>query len=274
VKDFDLPISILSSPYFEYFLELYEKDFQTQTKYQYLLDALSSLKGESGLAKESARIKDSIIKDIKGTAAFERFSEVPESKFKHHDVSNHSWTSADVFKQPNTNKIFIAIDLTSANFNSLRKVIGDDIVLGAHSWNDLISRYSTLPYFKYSKAFRQLIFGNLNPNKQKVLITFICRTLLDLLVETPLKNRITNVLADEIEIESSLEGANSDLEIISRTLMNSEYFDILHIEVYRLALIPPRSYFVKEIFKLTEFVVDTKSIVKRSFKCIPSIYFA
>lgn len=74
---FSLLIQIFTSPLFEYYLDLYDKDFQTQSKYASLLEALSVLGGESRLAKESARIKDSILADIKVSAHSELLPKLP-----------------------------------------------------------------------------------------------------------------------------------------------------------------------------------------------------
>jgi hypothetical protein len=69
-------------------------------------------------------------------------------------------------------KYFISLDHVTANFNAL-KFYDPSIVLHCANWQELISKFTELEYFKRSKYFRQIVFGHLNPKKQAIISKFI-----------------------------------------------------------------------------------------------------
>ena len=41
IKDCSLPVQVLQEPYFSYFINLYDKDFQSKAKFQLLKDTIN-----------------------------------------------------------------------------------------------------------------------------------------------------------------------------------------------------------------------------------------
>lgn len=103
------------------------------------------------------------------------------------------------------NKLYVSIDMISANFNSIKRYdqrneLGSD-------YNDLLTKFNVPEVFKHSKYFRQVIFGNLNPKRQQL----VQRNMIQQLVRNLNDFTIEAVRNDEVVI--SIENINEYLQI-------------------------------------------------------------
>jgi hypothetical protein len=124
---------------------------------------LSHFKNLEDFKEEWHKIKNGIIKDIEETKSFQELVNQKEGyqspyKVERGNPYNHAFKGVRC----------ISIDLKSANFNSLR-FFNPETVLNTKDFSELVSRYSSVPYYSHVKIFRQVVFEKLQPNKQQGL---------------------------------------------------------------------------------------------------------
>ena len=80
VKDYNLPIQVLVSPYFEYFVELYEEDYQSKSKWERLqYEIKTRFEGKPGKYLDHFYItRNQIIEDIERSQDYKDFCEDPK----------------------------------------------------------------------------------------------------------------------------------------------------------------------------------------------------
>lgn len=66
--------------------------------------------------------------------------------------------------KPDDSKKYISIDLKRANWQSLKKFDRKNEL--GNTYGEFLDKFEIEEVFKYSKSFRQFIFGNINPKKQ------------------------------------------------------------------------------------------------------------
>lgn len=161
VKDFNLPINLIDSPYFEYYMDRY--DFFPREDWDKLLNLIDSeYNGNIDKWLENyAQIRDNIITSIETSDAFKEFNNADMKMWK---TPTFSVGDLNIYNNTNTGRYFISIDLKKANFQAL-KHFNPDIVKNCDTYEDLMSYFGGDDYFKKSKYTRQVIFGKLNPKR-------------------------------------------------------------------------------------------------------------
>ena len=161
VKDFNLPINLIDSPYFEYYMDRY--DFFPREDWDKLLNLIDTeYNGNIDKWLENyAQIRDNIITSIETSDAFKEFNSADMKMWK---TPTFSVGDLNIYNNTNTGRYFISIDLKKANFQAL-KHFNPDIVKNCDTYEDLMSYFGGDDYFKKSKYTRQVIFGKLNPKR-------------------------------------------------------------------------------------------------------------
>jgi len=168
VKDCKLPIALLQDPYFDYFLNLYEELCNSRTHYTSFCELVNKLGGEEPFFKESKRITDSIITDISSTEAFQKFNTGDLSEYD----TKSEVRQQNVYHQKNVGHAYASFDLIKANYNAL-KFIDPAIVFNTKNYEELLGKYTDEDYFINSKHIRQIIFGHLNPKRQRKIEKYL-----------------------------------------------------------------------------------------------------
>lgn len=160
VKDYNLPINVVDSPYFEYYMDLY--DWFPKDEYQNLVNDIDErFGGNINLwLDEYAKIRDEIITTIENSDAYKKFNTCDMNKWAL-DPELRSLPDTNIYNQGSVGKTFLSIDLKKANFQALREVG----VISGDSYEDFLSQWTDSEYFKKSKYTRQVIFGKLNPKR-------------------------------------------------------------------------------------------------------------
>ena len=202
VKDFNLPINLVDSPYFEYYMDRY--DFFPKEEWKNCLQTIeTSFDGNVDKWLENySQIRDNIITTIENSTAFQEFNNVDMKKIV---LPTFSVGDLNIYNNSNTGKIFISIDLKKANFQALRRY-NPEIVMNCKTYEELMEKFGGDDYFKKSKYTRQVIFGKLNPKKtihfEKYLIGSIFGTPDNLLFTFLYNNtELVTVKSDEIVFE-------------------------------------------------------------------------
>ncbi len=167
VSDYKLPIPITSNKeLFFYYLDLFEDEYGTMTKYDTLLSLIND-KFEGNANKflnEYYNVRENIIQSMLNNPSFINFNEKMDmGQFAVKDKPNNV-SSNNVYNCDNIGKRFISIDLKKANFQALKSV-DPNIVFNASTYEDFIGLFTDLDYIKDSKYTRQVIFGKCNPKR-------------------------------------------------------------------------------------------------------------
>jgi hypothetical protein len=270
VKDFSLPIQIYSEPYFSYFIKTYNKVYKTVEKYDYFIHLVKKLGGEKRFFDWYDKKRDEIINSIKENDAYKKFIAMDLKKY--YPINGKSWNKKNnIYRPENNGKIFVSIDLIKANFHSLR-FVDPKIVLGNDYYRDLINNFTYEPYIHNSKYIRQVIFGNLNPNRQQHVQKYIIESIIDLIKENFEKNNKTFfspscTTSDEIIV--SLPDLIFGKAFYNYMFQISDFacfkkFRFFNLSIFKLVQIENTDCYVKEF-------IDSEKV---EFKKCSKVFFA
>jgi hypothetical protein len=85
---------------------------------------------------------------------------------KEDPISMVTLVRSNAYDKANSNKFFLSLDLKSANFNVMR-YFDKELVLHCATWDELIRKFTNVNYFIKNKVYRQKIFWQLEPAKQR-----------------------------------------------------------------------------------------------------------
>ena len=261
VKDCKLPIALLQDPYFEYYIDLYEEFYKSKTLYMQFCDLVERLGGEEQFFKDSKRITDSVISAISETPAYKLFNVGDLSKYD----SKSEVRQQNVYHQQNVGQAFASFDLVKANYNAL-KYIDPAMVLHTKSYEDLMRKYTDEGYFIQSKHIRQVIFGHLNPKRQRKIEKYLIqqRVIPELLKFLPDITEYVSASDDEVVVRLGLfETLSKDFK---EGLKNTAFGVPVRYTPYVLGQLGDKPYFIKQL------PVGANPPVE--FKSVPQNYFA
>ena len=171
IKDYDLPLQIVHSPYFEDRLELAENEYGAKTKYDNLLSLINErFDGKaSKFLDEYNNVKTNIITTVSNSKAFKDF--ISNDKFLIKDIKL-TCPNRNLYTNEQDGCLFVSFDMKKANFQTLRYA-NPSIVYDANTYEEFIGKFTDLDYIKESKYTRQRIFGELNPKRTMMLEQYI-----------------------------------------------------------------------------------------------------
>eukprot|EP01124_Arcella_intermedia_P016770 TRINITY_DN23380_c0_g1_i1.p1 TRINITY_DN23380_c0_g1~~TRINITY_DN23380_c0_g1_i1.p1 ORF type:complete len:366 (-),score=106.21 TRINITY_DN23380_c0_g1_i1:237-1334(-) len=258
-KDHAMPIPVLESPYFEYFIELYDTLLESKKKLEWLQIVYEK---ETNLRQYTLHLQDKILSGIKNNPNYLSFTQITE---KQYPVDKKPTVPTSIYSIENDGKYLISIDLKSANFTSMRYV-NEAIFDKCTTWYDFISKYTPYEYYRNSKQMRQFLFGNLNSKKINMVISY----LLHQIYKQIAKNcNVFTMSHDEIIIQMEKGNLPKQLESLSQALQ--KYNTMVRLEPFKLVCLDKRkNFWVKEVFKNP----NDLSAISPSFKCVGNAYFA
>jgi len=265
IKDYSLPIPVTESPYFDYFINLYDDLYNTIAKFDVFKTSIAKYKNEQLFFEQYNRIKDKIITAIKQTDAYNQFITIDIQKKYNYDGTK--WNKrTQVYKPENDQQWFISLDLIKANYNSMQYV-NPDLVLHTDNYRELMSQFTDDPYFLDSKYIRQVIFGNLNPKRQQHVQKYIMGQIDHTIIERCdiQLDWIDCSTADEITFRIPRELiCEYKIKIIEATHNYlPQFVHMIRVDVFQLHRIKDTKYYVKEF--------EDKSL---EFKGVPKVFFA
>lgn len=158
IEDSSIPISYYEGDAFMYYIRLYGFEEKWDMLVRYLDE--KGMSDDEYLSMRSTTIA-SAVDAISSTDAYSWFCMEPfqiketASGFNLYSVENHG-------------KQFLTYDMKESNFQVMKR-FDRDIVLGARSYADFISKFTDCQTLISSKPVRQVIFGKLNPHKVSVM---------------------------------------------------------------------------------------------------------
>ena len=158
VKDYGIPVAVLDDRYWDYFVDLYDSEFDVKRHLANFETMLSSFADESAYSEYWKSLLNSI------SLAIEESNSV-DALLSHHARMQHNYTQvnyvvSDVNKEHRQGKLMVSVDMKEANFSSLL-VNYPEGILSAVNWYELISQFTPHEYIRRNKQFRQHAFGNL-----------------------------------------------------------------------------------------------------------------
>jgi len=152
-------ISVPVDTLFDYYIETLSKS----PEFSHLPALVEEFKGFEKWVKEHGyehigRYKKECLSKIKHHIEHS----VAYTCFQEYDYSSHEFRTLDQ-RFVKSGSMFISIDIKSANFSTM-KTFDVDNELGK-SWEELCISLMIYPTLVKSKSFRQVVFGNLNPNR-------------------------------------------------------------------------------------------------------------
>ena len=257
VKDYDLPIKIYQEPYFTDRLILFDKMFNTISKWELFEREVSTFQNEQDYFQYYNETKNKFIDNIKLKPEYAEFNSFDMNQYR---IPNYQIGRKSVFKEDNIGKRLISIDLSKANYYTMR-FFNKNLVDNTNNYSDFISQFTDLQHIIESKYIRQVIFGNCNPKRQVTIEKYMMNFVMEILLKHMDIKYIQTFSDDEIVIEY-FDGIQ--LQEIYDELDNlEEEKDFkLHYEDYALAKIPNTDYYVKHL--------DTGEI---KFKCVNNLFY-
>lgn len=272
VKDYNLPIQVLASPYFEYFLDLYQEDYESKSKWDRLQREIETrFEGKPGKYLDHFYItRNKIIEDIETSVEYKNFCEDKEFFTK---FSNPGEVKHDLYTGEQVNKIFMSIDLKKANFQAIR-FYNPKLIQEAKTYKEFIGLYDESELLAESKYTRQVIFGKLNAKRQiaieKYLMYKISEEIKTIIPENfDLFSRQTDEIIYELPGDYISEGVEEQIISIIKEKLDLE----VKVEVFTLSML---QRFTKEgnsiigLSKTYQYPVNKKPTLHK----VPGVYFS
>ena len=207
IKDCGLPIALTDSPYFEYFIDLYDKAFNTKQKLISFMEIVDRFETETEVLDYLQSVTDMVVEKIKEKTAYQEFLNADMNKF----AVKSKYPSSSIFKECHTGKELISIDLSKANFQAMNYF--DKSILNASSYKECLKNFGVIDeYILNSKYIRQVIFGNLNSKRLATIEKYLIFKIVEKLEAQ--NYTILLVTDDEIVLEGNKEIFDTILDIV------------------------------------------------------------
>lgn len=276
-KDTGIPIGVFRSPYFESRLDLCESLYGSKSKWERFKEScLENGYNNDSFYQAFTDISNNVIEFIKSKAGYAKFNELQERKEYPPIINdpNYKPRSSNIYKQENDGKIFISIDMSKANFTTLRAydytIFDDSRYI---TYEEFISKFTNNEYFISSKYIRQVIFGNLNPKRissyEKYYMSQLLAKLIEIADYSNDKFVIEAFTEDEIVIKPELENWDNVINIIK----DFESYVTLHtsidikVSVFRLSKIDGCEGYIKYYLHR-----NFESTGEVDIKCVGNLY--
>lgn len=224
VRDYKLPIQIVKDGYFEYYLELFQEHFKSQSRYDLMLETVNFFGSLEAFNNEAKRIRHEAIDFVR---ANEVYAQLEKDKLTSYDCKFEY--KINLYNQLNIGKTFVSIDLVKGNVQALN-FYNKEILGNSDTYEDFMKKFTEHEYFIKSKQIRQVIFGNLLPKKQQKIQKFIMGIIRDELIKNGMnENDICASSPDEIVFE--LDAFKDFQKVLDSDIIKALN---LHVEIFKL----------------------------------------
>jgi hypothetical protein len=265
VKDFSLSIPVTESPYFEYFLNLYEHDYKAKTTFDHFVETVTSYEQQhngKSLLGDANTLSKKVRSVVGSTSEWSQFQDNVRNTGKQYELRKTMQVknTGKVYCRENLNKYFISVDISSGNFTCL-KYHNPAILLNCENFRELVKYIaqlefkcedekelertdfddSVVDYVSSSKQLRQVIFGYLNPKIQQTIQRFLIGLVIEVIVQhanVPIEKFIA-CTSDEVIFECE-EDKFQELYELTKSLIEQHLPQLqknLKVEAFTLASI-------------------------------------
>lgn len=175
VSDYNLPIPLHNKTWegFRYYLNLYNKEFDTINKWNKLMFRIFKHHDgdSSAFLKDFYDRRESIVQFFHNNPAQKEFTSMDMNQFAVPDRPQVS--KNNVYNGDGDGQIFISIDLRKANFQAM-KYVNPALVDNAETYEEFVGKFAPgMEYFTDSKYLRQVVFGQSCPKRQVTVETYL-----------------------------------------------------------------------------------------------------
>lgn len=245
-KDCNVPLKLFQEPYFTDRLKLYDKFYETLSKWDLFVKELEKYHCEQNYFEEYNSVKDTVITSIKNSEGYQRFNNEDMNKFR---LQNTNLPNKDIFKPSNDGKMFISIDMRKANFSALQHY-DSSIFAGASTWEDFIGMYTDNRHIINSKYIRQVILGNCNPKRHITYEKYLMDMILTGIKKYNLIDKVVFFSNDEIVFEMDMAVKIETLLYMCKCLkedIEEDFILPVRVELFTLNKINGTDGYYKEI---------------------------
>ena len=255
IKDYRLPIPEIEELY-PYYFNLYESVYGSKTILETAEKEMQQFDTEEEYFEYIYSVKRNIIDTLKSTSAFCEFNDPKNKDFSTENGNKPTFAKKDcivpftsksnVYNIDNIGKKYISIDLEKANFQVCKKY-NKDLVLNSDTYEKLIEKFYNSKYLASSKYLRQIIFGQLAPQRQNSMEKYYTSKILEFLLEKKVfrSSDVVIFTHDEIIVETKSLLLDEFKQIIY-DMIYKEFELKTHIDAFSIKRIV-NNYFVKEI---------------------------
>ncbi|AYV83631.1 MAG: hypothetical protein Hyperionvirus9_48 [Hyperionvirus sp.] len=226
----------------DYYINLLDKYYNIKPLIQLITDDITTFGSIAKLKEHTNQLSQIIIDNIKSKPAYEDF-------IKYKKTIPKSANIGKLYHEDNNFKLFISIDIKTANF-TLARQFDPEIFDGSPTWSEYISKFSTSSFLKQSKPFREIIFGKLFGNFDTICSDTISKIIPEISSEYHLTHKSHDEAIYQIDEESLYQKLND--------FISKKYPNIFHIRMFRLVRLGKKPYYIKQF--------STGAV---EFKCVP-----
>lgn len=198
IRDLKLPIAVHKEPYFSHFLNLINPYYDSINKYNIFVDSFEK-NGQEKFFEDNKAITNGLLDYLKNKPEYFEFNSLDIKKYQ----KEIKISSKDLYKTNNENKKFVSIDLVKANFQSIHFAV-PKIFDGFDDYNSFVINFGFNDYMLISKQIRQIIFGNMNPQRQQKIQSFMMNKIAEELINEGVDiNSIYSLSSDELVFEDN-----------------------------------------------------------------------
>jgi len=210
IKDYNLPIPVYEEPYFSYYVNLFDKQFDIREKLKLTEEMANNFDTPEKFLDYYDEVKNKIIDKITHLDVYKEYLNYDLQELSKNTIA---YKKNNLYIEPNNGLVFISLDLKKANYQALR-YINPKLVLNTSSYEEFIKEFTPYDYMSNSKYLRQVIFGNLNPKRQSTIERYMIGQVLKKLIEENIiiEENIYSVLTDEILLTEISENNFEKLE--------------------------------------------------------------
>jgi hypothetical protein len=254
IHDFKLPIPIYKEPYFSYFMDLYNEEYDTHYKYKLLQQTVEYAKTHNMTFEYYFnQVKNNIINSIVNSKLYPKFQKYAE------ELTAEIPQPVNIYNNHNK-KYYISIDITEANFMVFRH-FNPGLVQNCNCWAEFIANFTPCEYFLKAKYFRQLVIGSIKldvRNLQKKLLSNVY-----VILKKYSNIKIVGIIgSDELIIESSENTLIDDIINLKKINIFKVKEFMYHIEGFSIEPMDPYVGYLRKTVN-----INTKEF-KTQFKCV------
>jgi hypothetical protein len=267
VKDYQLPVQVVQSPYFEQHIKLLEDSHGANTKYLILLETIRD-RFDGNMQKfleYRHSIEDQILSYILNSEAYKEFNSDKNGIVGETPVVG----SPELYTKEQCNHFFVSYDMIKANFQALR-FANPSIVRDCETYEEFIEKFTDIDYFKHAKQLRQSIFGKLNGKRTSALEKLISNQFAKELAQRfDGKMKLYSIKTDEIILK--FNGTEEEFEKLK---VENEEFSGFKFRVNKFKLLSQDFKHATSDRLLTAYIKeDYLNGHRRSLHCVPDTYY-
>ena len=194
-KDNNIPISVVSNPYFLQRLKLFDRLFGCEKKFDVFCSELGEYNNAQDYFTYYNSVKDSVINYVKEKPEYIKFN--TDTICQKIDIS---FPNKNIYSDNLAGIPLISIDMKKANYSALKEYDAN-IFDNSASWEEFIGKFTNKSHIVESKYIRQVIMGTLNPGRQVSYEKYLMSALYIRLLDKINGSEIVSISADELIIK-------------------------------------------------------------------------